>query len=449
MTKDMTRGPLLPLLGAFTLPLILGNILQLTYNAADSIIVGRCVGPGALAAVGTTNPLMTLVIMAVQGISLGAGILIGSLYGAKRWEDLRRQVSTGMLTGLAVSALVSFLVLVFADRLLVLLRADPAIRPLAAVYLRIIACGFVFNFTYNYFASTLRAMGDSRTPLLFLALSSLLNICGDLFLVLALDLGVTGCGLSTVLSEFLSSLLCCLYIRKRIPILDMGRDWLVLDRSMLRKTLSYGTVSAVQQSTVQLGIVGVQGCVNSLGANVTAAFAAANRIDDFALIPGRSIANAMTAVMAQNHGAGRKDRVRRAFLLGMGIEIIFGLTAGVLLLIFSTRCIGAFTRAPEVIREGETYLRLIALMYVLPAFTNGLQGYFRGIGDLKVTLASSIINMGTRFLTALVLIGRFHRGIEAVPFSCLAGWVMMILIELPYLLYVSSRDQTVSYSQGE
>ena len=219
----------------------------------------------------------------------------------------------------------------------------------------------------------------------------------------------------------------------------MGRDWLVLDRSMLRKTLSFGAVSAVQQSTVQLGIVGVQGCVNSLGAAVTAAFAAANRIDDFALIPGRSIVNAMTAVMGQNNGAGRRDRVRRAFLLGMGIELFFGLAAGILLLIFSTHCVGAFTKDPEVIREGETYLRLIALMYVLPAFTNGLQGYFRGIGDLKVTLASSLVNMGTRFLTALVLIGRLHFGIDAVPFACLAGWVLMILIELPYLVYVSRR----------
>lgn len=433
MTHDMTKGSVLSLLVGFTLPLVAGNILQLTYNAADSIILGRYVGSGQLAAAGTSNPLMSLIMMFMQGISLGCAVLIGQLFGKGETENMQRQISTGMVSGSVFALVLTALLVPGAKPLLRLLQADAVILPYAVVYLRIVGCGIIFQFLYNYLSSVLRALGDSVTPLYFLSFSSVLNIIGDLLLVVVFGMGITGCALSTLLCEGLSCLLAYMYIVRKVPVLNMGRRWFVFDRNMFRKTLQYGTVTAMQQSTVQAGILGVQAIVNSMGAAATAGFAAANRIDDFSLIPGRNIANAMTAVMAQNEGAGKRDRVRRAFFAGMGLEAAFGITASVLLFLFYDRCMRLFTDEAPVLLQGGTYLRLIALMYVLPALTNGIQGYFRGTGNLRITLAGSLLNMGMRFFSCLIYAFVFHMGIAAVPWACFTGWTAMLVMELPVL----------------
>lgn len=435
MTNDMTRGAILPLLIKFTIPLVLGNLLQLTYNAIDSIIVGRCVGKEALAAVGTSNPLMTLIILFVQGICLGAGILVGTLYGAKNYEVLRRQASTAMLSGIAFSLLLTAAGLLAAPLLLTVLRVEASIRTQAAAYLRIILCGLVFNFIYNFFASTLRAMGDSKSPLCFLGISAAINIVGDLVFVVVFSLGTVGCAVSTVLSEAFSCLLCWLYIQKRIPILRLGRQWLVFDRKLLKETIQYGFVSALQQSTVQLGKLGIQGIVNTMGVTATAAFTAINRIDDYAYIPEQNIGHAMTSVMAQNRGAGEMKRVRAAFSIGMSVELAYGLIMGILLLLCANPLMSLFTRDAATIALGRQYLHLIAFMYIVPAVTNGIQGYFRGMGDLKITLWSSLINMGVRVLACVPLVFVFHMGITALPWAYLIGWGAMLLYELPFLLH--------------
>ncbi len=439
MTKDMTKGALLPLLIRFTIPLVLGNLLQLTYNAADSIIVGRYVGKDALAAVGTSNPLMTLIILFVQGICLGAGILIGTLYGAKDYTRLKKQVSTSMMAGLGFSLAVTAAAVVSAPWLLTLLQVDKDILPQAASYLRIVMCGLVFNFVYNYFASVLRAMGDSKSPLLFLGISAVLNIAGDIFFVVVLRMEVEGCAISTVLCEALSCLLCMIYIKKKIPLLDMGREWLVFEKSMLKETFQYGMVSALQQSTVQIGKLGIQGIVNTMGVTATAAFTAINRIDDFAYIPEQNIGHAMTSVMAQNRGAGENERVRKAFYIGIVVEVLYGLAAGVVLLLLASRLMRLFTTDEETIGEGVRYLRLIAFMYIIPALTNGVQGYFRGMGDLKITLWSSIINFAVRFVSCVPLVFVFDMGIMALPWAYLCGWTAMMIYEFPFLFHGGLR----------
>ncbi len=441
MTRDMTKGAILPLLIRFTIPLILGNLLQLTYNAVDSIIVGRYVGKDALAAVGTSNPLMTLIILFVQGVCLGAGILMGTLYGAKDYDRLKKQISTSMLAGLGFSLAVTVISFVAAPWLLLLLQVDGQILPQAVLYLRIIMCGLVFSFIYNFFASTLRAMGDSKSPLLFLGISAVINIVGDIFFVVVLHMEVEGCAVSTVLSEALSCVFCWIYIKKKIPFLDMGREWLVFEKSRLKETFQYGMVSALQQSTVQIGKLGIQGIVNTLGVTATAAFTAINRIDDFAYIPEQNIGHAMTSVMAQNRGAGEKERVRKAFYVGIMVEIIYGLAAGIVLLLLAEPLMKLFTTDEETVIEGIRYLRLIAFMYIVPALTNGVQGYFRGMGDLKITLWSSIINFAVRFLSCVPMVYVFHMGILALPWAYLCGWAAMMLYEFPYLFHAFGNKE--------
>lgn len=434
MTKDLTKGKITPLLIKFTIPLLFGNIFQLMYNSVDSIIVGRLVGKEALAAVGTSNPIMTLAILFMNGMCMGAAILMGTQYGAKKMDVLRRQISTTMLAGIIFSIAVSIFCMIFARPLLLLIQVQKEVLPLAVSYLRIVFCGFLFTFIYNFFACTLRALGDSTTPLYFLIASSVLNIIGDLFFVAVLKWGSEGCAISTVISEAVCCLLCVLYIRFKVPLLNLGKDWLVFDGSLLKQTVLYGWTSAMQQGTVQLGKIGVMAIANTMGVSVMAAYTIVNRIDDFACLPEQNIAHSMTSFMAQNCGAGEKERVKKGFWCGMKIELFYGILIFLICFIWAKPIVSLFVRDSDVIKEGVTYLRLISFMYVLPAVTNGIQGFFRGIGDLKVTLISSMVNMGVRVLAAFIFVFAFAMKVETFPFACFAGWIAMLLAEVPLLV---------------
>ena len=194
----------------------------------------------------------------------------------------------------------------------------------------------------------------------------------------------------------------------------------------------------MQQATVQLGKLGVQSIVNSMGVFVSAAFAAVNRIDDFAYIPQQNIAHAMTALMAQNKGAKKTDRIKAAFRCGMKIELIYGIFIFFVCFFLAHPLMQLFSSDPVVCKHGMTYLKLFSLMYLFPAVTNGVQGYVRGIGDLKITLISSFVNMSVRVIFAAVLVFHFSLQIEALPFSYLAGWIGMLVAEIPLLIYFLS-----------
>lgn len=436
MTKDLTTGKIMPILVNFTVPLVLGNLFQLTYNAVDSIIVGHFVGKEALAAVGICNPVSTLMILFLNGLCMGASILMGIQYGAKDYETLHRQISTTLLSGAFFSFFLTLVCVIFAVPILLLLQVDPSIMSMTVQYLRIIFLGLMFTFLYNFFSSTLRALGDSASPLYFLIISAILNIFGDLFFVIVLKAGSNGCAISTVLSEALCCLFCIIYIQKKVPILRLGKKWLVFDARLLKKTIAYGWASAMQQATVQMGKIAIQALVNTMGVSVAAAFAVVNRIDDFAITPEQNIAHAMTALMAQNKGAGKNDRMREGFRCGMILELVYGAAVMLICLGFARPLMSLFVKDEEVIGHGVVYLHLIAVMYILPAVTNSLQGFFRGIGDLKVTLMSSFTNMAVRVIAAAPMVLLWNFGIEALPYSYLAGWIAMLLVETPLMLRI-------------
>lgn len=443
MAKDLTQGKIMPMLIKFTIPLILGNIFQLTYNAVDSIVVGKFVGKEALAAVGICNPITTLLILFLNGLCMGASILMGNYFGGKKMDTLSRQISTTMVSGMVFSLVLALVTIVFAKPILILVQVDRSIMTLTTQYLRIIMLGLIFTFLYNFLSSTLRALGDSTTPLYFLIISAALNVVGDIFFVVVLKAGSNGCAVATVVSEALCCVFCMVYIKFRVPILCLGKKWFVFDRSLLKTTIKYGWVSAMQQATVQLGKIGIQAIINTMGVSVSAAFAVVNRIDDYAYTPEQNIAHGMTAMMAQNKGAGKDDRVIKGFKAGMVLEILYAIFIFFVCFVFAMPLMKLFTSDTEVIGHGVIYLRLISVMYVLPSLTNGIQGYFRGIGDLRITLISSIINMGLRVLVAIPLVFGFGMGIEALPFSYLAGWVGMLIAEMPLLVrnyreYISS-----------
>lgn len=433
MTHNMTSGPITPSLVKFTIPLVLGNLFQLTYNAADSVIVGRFVGEDALAAVGTSNPLMTLAILFINGMCLGAGILVSTAFGAEDYSRLEKQVSTTAIAGAVFSLAFSLLCILLARPLLQLMQVPAEVLPIAASYLRVVFAGLIFTFFYNFLAATLRALGDSKSALYFLMLSALLNVFGDLFCVAAMGWGVEGAALSTVASEALCCLCCAAYIKVKVPVLCLGRKWLVFEPSMLRQTVQYGWTTAMQQGTVQLGKIAIQAVVNTMGVNAMTAFAAASRVDDFAYTPQQNIGHAMTTLMAQNRGAGKHERVRQGFLAGMRIEAVYGLAIMAVCFFGAGPIMRLFADEPEVVALGVRFLRLVSLLYLLPSATNGIQGGFRGVGQLQVTLNSSLLNMGGRVAAAALFVLVFHMDIEALPWSYAVGWLCMLVYELPLL----------------
>ncbi|OUP28559.1 MATE family efflux transporter [Faecalibacterium sp. An192] len=441
MTQNMTSGPITPQLVRFTVPLVLGNLFQLTYNAADSVIVGQLVGEDALAAVGTSNPLMTLAILFINGMCLGAGILVSTAFGAGDYGRLEKQVSTTAIAGGVFSLAFSLLCILLATPLLQLMQVPAEVLPIASSYLRVVFAGLIFTFFYNFLAATLRALGDSQSALYFLMLSAVLNIFGDLFCIAVMGWGVEGAALSTVASEALCCLCCAVYIQIRVPVLRLGKKWLVFEPSLLRQTVSYGWTTAMQQGTVQLGKLAVQAVVNTMGVSAMAAFTAASRVDDFAYTPQQNIGHAMTTLMAQNRGAGNSDRVRKGFLAGMRIEAVYGLLIMAVCFFGADPIIRLFADDPEVVDLGVRFLRLVSLFYLFPSATNGIQGGFRGIGKLQITLNSSLLNMGGRVAAAALLVLVFHMDIEALPWSYGVGWVCMLIYELPLLFRLMKNKE--------
>lgn len=436
MTNDMTRGRILPRLISFTIPLVLGNLFQLTYNAADSMIVGRYLGGQALAAVGTAGPIMNLAILFISGMCMGAGILMSTQYGAKQQDVLERQISTTLLSGLVFSFFVTLSMMVLAKPVLTLIRVPEEILDSACGYLRIIFTGFLFTFAYNFFSSTLRALGDSKASLYFLVISSVFNIAGDLLFVAVFRWGVNGSALATVLSQMICCLCCMIYIQKKVPLLRLGKRWLIFDKCLLSRTFSFGITSALQLMCVQLGKVCVQSMVNMQGIAFMAAFTAVNRVDDFALTPQQNIAHAATTFMAQNKGAGQEKRMKQGFFCGVLVELCYTAAVGSCVFLFAEPIMKLFLpeESAEVIVLGVTYLHLISFLYLLSGSGNIVQGFFRGIGDLKVTLISSLLNISVRVIAVFFMLQVSNGGFGCLAWACCFGWISMNLLEIPLLI---------------
>lgn len=432
--KDLTQGNIPKHLISFAVPTLLGNMFQLTYNAADSIIVGRFLGENALAAVGTANPIMNIVIFFIAGICLGTSVLLSEFYGKKDMETFKHEVSTSMVIGAVFTVLSSLICILFARPLLRLLNTPDEILSDATVYLQIIFSGLIFTFFYNIYSASLRSVGDSKTPIIFLILSSILNISLDLIFIGIFDFGIRWAACSTIIAEAVSAILCIIYVYRKIPILKLKPKDIVVKRHLLKITVEYSWASAMQQTCLHIGKVLVQGAVNPLGIQSIAAFNAVNRVDDFAFTPQQSIAASMTTFIAQNRGAGNNERIKSGFRIGMLMEYTYSICLGIIVLIIARPVLQLFIPDADssALRLGVVYLTYMAFFYLLPAATNGIQGYFRGMGKMKVTLNSTFVQMLFRVIFAYILAPRL--GFSGIAFACFIGWIAMLLYEVPQLL---------------
>lgn len=329
---DLTQGGITTTLLQFTLPMLAGSLLQQCYNIADTLIVGQCIGANALAAVGSAYTLMVFLISILLGLSMGSGTVFSLQYGAGDLSALRRSIYVSFLLIGTVTILLNVAVFLWLDPILRWLQVPYDIYSLMRNYLWIIFWGIVFTFLYNFYAALLRAVGDSVTPLWFLAVSVVLNIGLDLFLILVLDQGIEGAAVATVIAQGTAASGILLYTYKIRPELRLHREDMRFDRSSLREITSFSTLTCVQQSVMNFGILMVQGLVNSFGTVVMAAFAAAVKIDSFAYMPVQEFGNAFSTFIAQNFGARKGDRIRRGVRSAFLITIVFSLIISLLVL---------------------------------------------------------------------------------------------------------------------
>ncbi len=430
--KNLTEGNIKKQLISFSIPIILGNLFQLTYNAVDSIIVGRFIGKDALAAVGTANPIMNIAILGITGICIGASVLMSNLFGAGKYGDLKKELSTTLLFGAFFTIVMSLLGVLGSEGILRLMKVPDDILEEASTYLKIIFLGMPFTYLYNAFASALRSVGDSKTPILFLGFASILNGVLDLIFIAGFGFGIITSALTTIIAEAASALLCIIYINRKVSLLRLERNELKFDRALLKETLKHGSITALQQSCQPIGKLLIQGVINPLGVDMMAAFNAVNRVDDFAFTPEQSIASAMMTFVAQNKGAGKRERMKKGLSNGLFVEVLYWAMLCIVITLFKTPVMKLFVSGEEevLINAGTTYLEYMAFFYLLPAFTNGLQGFFRGMGDMKITLVGTLTQISLRVVFVFLLVPK--AGLLGVAFASLLGWIGMLLVEIPY-----------------
>lgn len=432
---NMTEGSITKHLVDYSIPLILGNMFQLTYNAVDSIIAGRFIGKEALAAEGTASPVMNIVILGISGICMGASVLMSEFYGAGQKEKLKREMSTTVIFGCYFSVIIAILGGIFSKSLLGALGVPDEILGKAASYLSVIFLGAPFTYFYNAVSAALKSVGDSKTPLKFLAFSSILNAVLDLIFIGGLGFGIVCSAVTTVVAEAASAVLCITYVYRKIPMLQLRRGEFTMDRQLLRQTLRYGSITALQQSCQPIGKLLIQGAVNPLGVDMIAAFNAVNRIDDYAFTPEQSISHGITTFVAQNRGAGRKERIRKGFRRGLMLEACYWVFICIAITLFRRPLMGLFVTAGNegIVALGSSYLGLMALFYVFPAFTNGIQGFFRGMGNMSVTLLGTFVQTSLRVVFVYLLTPGI--GLLGVAYACAIGWSVMLLVEVPYYFW--------------
>ena len=429
MTRDMTQGNITGHMLAYAVPLVFGNLFQQLYHTVDSVVVGQFNGKEALAAIGAAGPVMNILIFLIVGISMGSSILMAEYFGAKDYESLRKEMATSLAAGLLLTA-VLILVSVSGSGLFIRLTRTPTeIAPLAADYLRIVSAGLFFTFLYNILSAGLRAVGDSRAPLYVLILTTLVNVALDLLLVGCCKMGVYGAAIATVTAQAVSALALLGYLFFRARILWIPLSELRISREFLKKTIDFSSVSALQQTMLYLGRLLVQSGVNSLGVDAVAAFNAVSIADSYILAPGDSLAASMTTFAAQNKGAGTGERIEKGLKTMLCMAEIYVCLAAVIVFTKSRWILGIFLKPQETaaLAFGLSYLLPMSLGYVLTGITNTFQGYFRGIGNLKITLRATLLQIPIRVAVTYLLLNTI--GLQAVAVGTVIGWSCMAVFQ--------------------
>ena len=434
MNRDLSKGPVVRSMLLFAIPMILGDLLQQCYNIADTLIVGRCLGEKALAAVGSSFTLMTFITSIILGLCMGSSALFSIRFGQKDENGLKEDICASFIFIAAVTVLLNMVAYASLGGLRVFLRVPDEVWGEMREYLFVIFMGIPAVFLYNYFASYLRAIGNSVIPLVFLAVSSLLNIILDLWFVIGFKMGVAGAAQATVVAQYLSGLGIMLYTLicyKRVHAI-----WKIscLKKERISEIVSFSMLTCIQQSVMNLGILMVQGLVNSFGTVVMAAFAAAVKIDAFAYMPVQDFGNAFSTFIAQNYGAKEKQRIQHGLKAAVCISAIFCIVISTFVFLFAKPLMMIFVDAGEthIIMEGVRYLRIEGAFYIGIGWLFLLYGLYRALGKPGMSVVLTIFSLGTRVVLAYTLSAIPQIGVTGIWWSVPIGWALADIIGFLY-----------------
>jgi putative MATE family efflux protein len=419
----MTEGNEARLIVAFSIPLLLGNVFQQLYATVDAMVVGVGVSKEALAAIGVSFPLILLTISLIVGVTMGGSVVLSQYFGARDHVHLRRSMHTIYAFLLVASGLTSVIGIIMAEPILVLIGTPAAYLDQARVFLQITFSGMVFVFGYNAISSVLRSLGDSRNPLYFLVFASLLNIGLVLLFVLGFGWGVAGSAWATFFAQASAFALSLGFVqRSKEELLHISLAELKVDAEELRRVLRIGLPTAVQMGLVSLSFVALSAIVNPFGTEVMAGYAAASRLDSFAILPAMTLSIAMSIFVGQNMGAGKPERVRRALratlLLAFGVSLLIS----VAFLLFPRSLIGLFASDPAVVSHGSRYLVVVAAFYPLFAAMFVLSGLLRGAGAATYAMVSAVVAVWAARIPASFILSRIY-GADGIWYGIPIGWL--------------------------
>lgn len=437
MKGDLTKGNVMKTILLFSLPMILGNLLQQCYNIADTLIVGKFIGSDALAAVGSSFTLMTFLTSILLGLCMGSGASFSICFGRRDTDGLKERMVTSFVLIFALSVILNLLSFIFVDEIIYLLQIPPEITEMMKEYLVIIFGGITASFLYNYFACLLRAIGNSVTPLWFLAISAILNIALDLLFVLFLERGVAGAAEATVISQYIAGIGIAVYTLIKCPELRPEKKHWKIKWVCVKEIANFSFLTCIQQSVMNLGILMVQGLVNSFGKTVMAAFAAAVKIDSFAYMPVQDFGNAFSTFIAQNYGAKQEERIRKGLKSAVLVTLLFCVVISLSVWIFAEPLMLLFIDKSEVsiIAEGVRYLRIEGAFYCGIGCLFLLYGLYRAVGKPMMSVILTVISLGTRVLLAYILSAIPSIGVVGIWWSVPIGWILADLIGLLYYKY--------------
>ena len=442
MNRDLSKGPVVKSMILFAIPMILGDLLQQCYNIADTLIVGRFLGEKALAAVGSSFTLMTFITSIILGLCMGSSALFSIRFGQRDENGLKEDICASFFFIAVVTVLLNIIAYVSLDGLRIFLRVPDEVWGAMREYLSVIFKGILAVFLYNYFASYLRAIGNSVIPLVFLAASSVLNIILDLWFVIGLEMGVAGAAQATVIAQYLSGLGIMIYTFVYYKQVNAILKISCLKKERISKIISFSMLTCIQQSVMNLGILMVQGLVNSFGTVVMAAFAAAVKIDAFAYMPVQDFGNAFSTFIAQNYGAKEKKRIQQGLKEAVRISAIFCVVISALVYVFAKPLMMIFIDAGEtdIIMEGVRYLRIEGACYIGIGWLFLLYGLYRALGRPGMSVVLTIFSLGTRVTLAYILSAIPEIGVAGIWWSVPIGWA---LADIVGLLYYKIRKQSL------
>ncbi len=444
-SRDLTKGGIAGPILTFALPLILGNMLQTLYNAADSIIVGRFVGPEALAAVGSAYSLMTFLTSLMIGLSMGAGIVFSYLFGEGNREKLKKALGISFLSIGIISAIITALAILFQHQTMRIMQVPEDVYSDMAVYLGVIFYGLPALFLYNFYAAAERAVGNSRTPLLFMAVSAIMNIILDLYFVISLRWGIWGAAVATIISQWAAGIGIMLLSVAKHPILRFRITDMRPEKGLFKELLSLSVLTSLQQSVMNLGILCVQGIVNGFGSGVMAAFAAGVKIDSIAYMPLQEFGNAFSTFVSQNSGAGKSGRIRKGMRISFSLATVFGLLISIIVFTWPHVLMSIFIDPGDkaLIETGAMYLRIEGAFYILIGYLFLFYGIFRALKAPAISLLLTVISLGLRVVLA-ALLSRLPIGETGIWMSIPIGWA---LADAAGLLLLRARGRRVDRRQ--